>query len=48
MTISAASRRMLEMLGVWPAVAADAQPVSRIEITDTPLDCARAAAGSAV
>jgi len=40
MTISAASRRMLETLGVWPAVAGDAQPVNRIEITDTPLDAA--------
>jgi len=38
MTISAASRRMLETLGVWPAVQGDAQPVNRIEITDTPLD----------
>jgi len=38
MTISAASRRMLEALDVWPAIAADAQAVSRIEITDTPLD----------
>jgi 2-octaprenyl-6-methoxyphenol hydroxylase len=38
MTISAASRRMLETLGVWPAIAEDAQPVNRIEITDTPLD----------
>ena len=38
MTISAASRRMLEALDVWPAIAEDAQPVSRIEITDTPLD----------
>jgi len=38
MTISAASRRMLETLGVWPAIGADAQPVNRIEITDTPLD----------
>lgn len=38
MTISAASRRMLETLGVWQHVAADAQPVRRIEITDSPLD----------
>ncbi|RIA55555.1 FAD-dependent monooxygenase [Dichotomicrobium thermohalophilum] len=38
MTISAASRRMLETLGVWADVAEDAQPVNRIEITDTPLD----------
>jgi 2-octaprenyl-6-methoxyphenol hydroxylase len=38
MTISAASRRMLEALEVWPAIAKDAQPVGRIEITDTPLD----------
>jgi len=38
MTISAASRRMLEMLDVWPEIASEAQPVSRIEITDTALD----------
>lgn len=38
MTISAASRRMLDALGVWRHVAADAQPVRRIEITDSPLD----------
>lgn len=38
MTISAASRRMLETLGVWSDIADDAQPVNRIEITDTPLD----------
>ena len=38
MTISAASRRMLEALGVWAAIADEAQPVSRIEISDTPLD----------
>jgi len=38
MTISASSRRMLEAIGVWDAIADDAQPVTRIEITDTPLD----------
>ncbi|MFP4537491.1 MAG: FAD-dependent monooxygenase [Dichotomicrobium sp.] len=38
MTISAASRRMLEVLGVWPAIAQEAQPVTRIEITDSTLD----------
>jgi len=38
MTISAASCRMLEALGVWSAIADDAQPVNRIAITDTPLD----------
>ncbi len=38
MTISAGSRRMLEAIGVWQHIAADAQPVRRIEITDTPLD----------
>ncbi len=38
MTISAASRRMLETLGVWAAIAEDAQAVNSIEITDTPLD----------
>jgi len=38
MTISAASRRMLDALGIWRSIAADAQPVRRIEITDSPLD----------
>jgi len=38
MTISAASCRMLEALGVWSAINDDAQPVNRIAITDTPLD----------
>lgn len=38
MTIAASSRRMLEALGVWAAISEDAQPVQRIEITDTSLD----------
>lgn len=38
MTISAASRQLLEALGIWSEIAADAEPVRRIEITDTPLD----------
>jgi 2-octaprenyl-6-methoxyphenol hydroxylase len=36
--ISAASKRLLTTIGVWPLVAAEAQPVSRIEITDSSLD----------
>lgn len=36
--ISAASRHMLEALGVWNSIAAHAQPVRRIEITDSRLD----------
>lgn len=35
--ISAASRRLLEALGIWDGVAAESEPVRRIEITDTPL-----------
>ncbi len=35
--LSAASKRMLEVLGVWPAVAGEAQPVMGIEITDSSL-----------
>jgi 2-octaprenyl-6-methoxyphenol hydroxylase len=36
--ISAGSRRMLEALGVWSAIASDAQAVTEIEITDSSLD----------
>lgn len=36
--LSAGSRRMLETLGVWEAIAAQAQPVSAIEITDSALE----------
>ncbi len=36
--LSAASKRMLEMLDAWPLIAAEAQPVARIEITDSSLD----------
>lgn len=36
--VSAGSRRMLEVLGVWPALADRAQPVTRIEITDSALE----------
>lgn len=35
--LGASSKRMLEALGVWPHVAADAQPVTAIEITDSSL-----------
>lgn len=37
-SLSAGSRRMLEVIGIWDAVAAEAQPVNRIEITDTALE----------
>lgn len=36
--LSAASRSMLEVLGVWQRVVAAAQPVTRIDITDSSLD----------
>lgn len=36
--ISAASKRMLDVLGVWPLVADVAQPVTGIEITDSTLE----------
>ncbi len=36
--VSASSRRMLETLGVWQMVEDAAQPVSRVEITDSSLD----------
>ncbi|MGE0628166.1 MAG: FAD-dependent monooxygenase [Hyphomicrobiaceae bacterium] len=36
--LSASSRRMLEALGLWKGVASSAQPVQRIEITDSSLD----------
>lgn len=35
---SAASRHMLQALGAWPPIAPHAQPVRRIEITDSGLD----------
>ena len=36
--LTAASRRMLQSLGVWSALSAHAEPVRRIEITDSSLD----------
>jgi 2-octaprenyl-6-methoxyphenol hydroxylase len=36
--LSAGSRRMLSVLGVWPAIAESAQPVTAIDITDSSLD----------
>lgn len=36
--VSAASRHMLQVLGAWKSVASQAQPVRRIEITDSRLD----------
>ena len=36
--LAAGSQRMLAALGVWPAIAAEAEPVRRIEITDSSLE----------
>lgn len=36
--LSASSKRMLDALGVWGSVASEAQPITRIELTDSPLD----------
>lgn len=38
--LSAASRNLLTALGVWPALEANAQAMSSIEITDSPLNAA--------
>jgi 2-octaprenyl-6-methoxyphenol hydroxylase len=36
--IAAGARRMLETLGVWPEIAAGAQPLTSMDITDSPLE----------
>src|SRR5262245_2066984 len=36
--IAAAARRMFETLGVWDAVAADAQPINDMVVTDSGLN----------
>jgi 2-octaprenyl-6-methoxyphenol hydroxylase len=36
--LSAGAKRMLSVLGVWPAVAAHAEPVTAIDITDSSLE----------
>jgi 2-octaprenyl-6-methoxyphenol hydroxylase len=36
--LSAGAKRMLGVLGVWPAIAAHAEPVTAIDITDSSLD----------
>lgn len=36
--LSAASRHLLEAIGVWPEIAAEAQPVVGIDITDSSLE----------
>ena len=36
--LTAAARQMLEALGVWPGISADAQPVMAMDITDSQLD----------
>lgn len=37
-SLSASSKAVLDVLGVWPGIAPHAQPVTRIEITDSGLD----------
>lgn len=36
--LSASSRYLLERIGVWSQISGDAQPVEKIQITDSPLD----------
>ncbi len=36
--LSAGAKRMLSALGVWPAVAAHAEPVTAVEVTDSSLE----------
>jgi 2-octaprenyl-6-methoxyphenol hydroxylase len=36
--VAAAARRLLETIGVWSAVAADAEPILNMEISDSKLD----------
>jgi 2-octaprenyl-6-methoxyphenol hydroxylase len=36
--LSAASKHMLDVLGIWESLASEAQPVSEIDITDSSLD----------
>src|SRR5271169_5674826 len=38
--LSAASKGLLSVLGIWPELAGDAQPMISIEITDSSLDAA--------
>ena len=38
--ISAASKKLLDAIGVWPRLAQDAQPIRHIDITDSGLDAA--------
>ncbi len=36
--LTAAAKQMLEALGIWPGISADAQPVMAMDITDSKLD----------
>ncbi len=36
--LTASVKAMLEVIGVWPAIAAKAEPIRRIELTDSALD----------
>ncbi len=40
LALSAASKSLLEAVGLWPDLAAGAQPIQSIEITDSPLNAA--------
>lgn len=37
-SLNAASHRLLEAIGIWPALEPHAEPIRRIEITDSPLE----------
>ena len=39
--ITATGRRMFEALGIWPALAGDAQPMNEIAVTDSRLDASQ-------
>ena len=39
LALSAATKSLLEAIGLWPALAAKAQPICSIEITDSRVEC---------
>jgi 2-octaprenyl-6-methoxyphenol hydroxylase len=38
LALSAAAKRLLDAVGLWPALAPNAQPIESIEVTDSPLN----------
>ena len=45
--LSAASKGLLSVLGIWPALAGNAEAITNIEITDSSLDARRRRISSA-